>query len=120
MRTFNLGRTWVRATCGRLETRISYSLLCYNNFPVPKPSEDQKEHLEDLSFNILEARDMYPGKTLAELYDPDKMPQNLRDAHHELDLTVDSIYRDQPFKNDEERLAHLFKLYEEMTAGEKK
>jgi len=112
---------WVRAIAGRLKNDFRYApAMCYNTFPIPKLKEAQKEQLEELSFNILEARDMHPGKTLAELYDPDKMPQNLRDAHHELDLAVDAIYRKEPFKNDEERLAHLFKLYEKMTKGEKK
>lgn len=112
---------WVKVVSGRMRTDIRYTAeMSYNTFPVPKIKGSQKEQLEELSFNILEARDMHPGKTLAQLYDPDKMPQNLRDAHHELDLAVDAIYRKEPFKNDEERLAHLFKLYEKMTSGEKK
>lgn len=109
---------WVKAVAGRLETRINYSSgICYNNFPIPSLSHIQKNELSECYFNIEEARDMHPGKTLADLYAPDKMPQNLRDAHHELDMAVDRIYRKEPFKNDDERLAHLFKLYEKMTKG---
>ena len=112
---------WVKAVAGRLEDRIRYtSAICYNTFPIPHLNEYQMEALEEYTNNILDARDMHPGKTLANLYNPDKMPQNLRNAHNELDLAVDKIYRKEPFRNDEERLTHLFKLYEEMTAGEKK
>ena len=56
---------------------------------------------------------------MAELYDPDKMPDGLREAHKFLDLAIDQIYRSKPFENDEERLAHLFKLYEEMIIKER-
>jgi hypothetical protein len=119
--TSRMHMTWMKVTCGRIKSDYRYSSgLCYNTFPIPSIKDSQKEILEELSFNILEARDMHPGKALAQLYDPDKMPQNLRDAHHELDLAVDAIYRKEPFKNDEERLVHLFKLYEKMTSGEKK
>ncbi len=57
---------------------------------------------------------------MAQLYDPDKMPDRLRQAHHEMDLAVEKCYRSRPFKDDEERLAYLFKLYEQMIAEEKK
>ena len=57
---------------------------------------------------------------MAELYDPDKMPEGLRQAHHEMDLAVEQCYRKKPFENDEERLEYLFKLYEEMIEAEKK
>ena len=119
--TSNMHMVWVKAVGGRLESRLRYSSgCCYNTYPIPKLSNYETNEIEDLSYNILEARDMHPDKILAHLYDPEKMPQNLRDAHHELDLAVDRIYRKEPFKNDEERLAHLFKLYEKMTAEEGK
>ena len=112
---------WMKVVSGRLKTDFRYSsAITYNNFPIPKLKYNQMESLSELCLEIIDARNMHPGKTLAQLYDPDKMPQNLRDAHHELDLAVDAIYRKEPFKNDEERLAHLFKLYEKMTSGEKK
>ena len=59
-------------------------------------------------------REKYPEKTMADLYDPDKMPSGLREAHKYLDQAIDQIYRSKPFDSDEDRLAHLFKLYEEM------
>ena len=61
----------------------------------------------------------HPEKTMAQLYDPDKMPDGLHQAHYQLDLAVDRLYRAKPFVSDEERLEHLFKLYEEMIAKEK-
>jgi len=110
---------WTHVTAGRLESRINYSsLICYNNFPFPKISNAQKTTLEDHVFNVLDEREKHPEKTMAELYDPDKMPDGLRQAHHEMDLAVEQCYRKQPFKSDEERLEYLFKLYEEMIENE--
>lgn len=119
--TSRMNMVWVKTVGGRLKTDYRYSAsICYNTFPIPNLSDLQINELEELSHCILESRDMHPDKTLAQLYDPDKMPQNLRDAHNELDMAVDRIYRKQPFKNDDERLVHLFMLYEKMTKGEKK
>ena len=107
---------WVRTVCGKLESRIRYSTqLCYNTFPFPQISESKKQEIEEAAEEVLLVREDYPGKTLAELYDPDKMPDDLREAHHKLDLIVESCYQDKPFANDEERLECLFKLYEKMT-----
>ena len=107
---------WVRKTCGKLETRIRYSTkLCYNTFPFPKISEAKKKEIEEAAENVLITREHYPEKTLAELYDPDKMPQDLREAHAKLDDIVESCYPGYPFASDEARLECLFKLYEKMT-----
>ena len=107
--------TWVRAVAGRLKTDYRYSsALCYNTFPFPKITEGQKILLEDHVFKVLEEREQHSEKTMAQLYDPDKMPDGLRQAHHEMDRAVEQCYRSRPFKNDEERLEYLFKLYEEM------
>ena len=107
---------WVRAVGGKLETRIRYSAeLCYNTFPFPKISEQQKKRIELCVQEILRIREKYSEKTMAELYDPDKMPKDLLDAHHSLDMVIESCYRKKPFENDEQRLAHLFKMYEMMT-----
>ena len=65
--------------------------------------------------NVLITRGGHPEKTLAEMYDPDKMPQDLREAHNTLDDIVDSCYPGYPFANDEERLECLFRMYEKMT-----
>lgn len=106
---------WVKAVSGRLGDAINYSSnICYNTFPFPNITEKQKESLTTHVYNILEEREKYPEKTTADLYDPDKMPSGLREAHKYLDLAVDQIYRNKPFESDEDRLAHLFKLYEEM------
>ena len=107
---------WVRAVAGRLKTDYRYSAeLCYNTFPFPKISEQQKKRIELCVQDILRVREKYSERTMAELYDPDKMPKDLLDAHHSLDLVIESCYRRKPFENDEQRLAHLFKMYEMMT-----
>lgn len=107
---------WVKTVGGRLKTDYRYSAqLCYNTFPFPKISEAKKKEIEEAAEEVLLVREDYPSKTLAELYDPDKMPDDLREAHHRLDLIVESCYQDTPFANDEERLECLFKLYEKMT-----
>ncbi|MCP4266832.1 MAG: hypothetical protein GY777_14890 [Candidatus Brocadiaceae bacterium] len=112
--------TWVRAVAGRLKTDYRYSsALCYNTFPFPEITGKQKTILEGKVFNVLDERERYPEKTLAQLYDPDRMPDCLRQAHHEMDLAVEQCYQSRPFKSDEERLEYLFKLYEEMIEAEK-
>lgn len=106
---------WVRAIGGRLETRYRYSAgLCYNPFPFPKLTEEKKKEIEEAAMDIEGWRDYYFGKTLAWLYDPETMPQELREAHHRLDLIVDRCYRERPFKDENERLEWLLKLYEKM------
>jgi hypothetical protein len=112
--------TWVRAVAGRLKTDYRYSsTLCYNTFPFPQISNSQKEELTQCVFKILEERENYSEKTLAQLYDPVKMPEGLREAHRLNDLAVERCYRSKPFESDEERLEYLFKLYEKMIAEEK-
>jgi hypothetical protein len=99
-----------------LETRIRYSsVLCYNTFPFPNISDKQKEIINLHVFAILEEREKYPEKNLAQLYDPNKMPKGLKEAHHELDLAIERCYRLKPFENDVERLEFLFNEYEKMT-----
>lgn len=111
--------TWMRTVCGRLKSDYRYSRdLCYNTFPWPKASEMQRQVIENLANNILMAREFYPELTLADLYDPDKMPDELRKAHQELDLAVDRLYRRKSFENDEQRLHHLFGRYEKLVKGE--
>ena len=92
--------------------------LTYNTFPFPDINDEQKRQLEQHVFNVLDEREQHSEKTMAQLYDPDKMPAGLRKAHHEMDLAVEQCYRPQPFKSDEERLEYLFKLYEKMIAAE--
>jgi hypothetical protein len=111
---------WVSLTCGRMKSDFNYSSsLCYNTFPFPPISAQRKEELTQCTFRILEEREKHPEKTLAQLYDPDKMPQGLREAHRLNDEAVERCYRSTPFTSDEERLEYLFKLYEKMIAEEK-
>ena len=107
---------WLSAIGGKLETRYRYSSLVYNSFPFPKIPSEKKQEIEAAAEDVLITREYYPEKTLAELYDPDKMPQNLREAHAKLDDIVESCYPGYPFASDEARLECLFKLYEKMTA----
>jgi len=114
--TSHIHMLWVDTVGGKLETRYRYSAqLCYNTFPFPKISSEKKAEIEEAAENVLVTREYYPEKTLAELYDPDKMPQDLREAHAQLDDIVESCYPGYPFANDEARLECLFKLYEKMT-----
>lgn len=110
---------WTRTVGGQLETRLRYSnTIIYNNFPVPPLSDAMKEKLTLAALRVLDVREYHCEKTLAELYDPDKMPDDLRQAHSEVDALVDSIYSKKPYKTDEERLSDLFAMYERMIAEE--
>ena len=112
--------TWVKAVAGRLKTDMQYSnTICYNTFPFPDITETQKRELEKHVYKVLAEREAHSEKTLAQLYDPDKMPDGLREAHHQLDLAVERCYRAKPFETDEERLEYLFKLYEQIIEDEK-
>jgi hypothetical protein len=111
---------WVRTIGGKLEDRLRYSSsLCYNTFPFPTVSPQRINELTQCTFRILEEREKHPEKTLAQLYDPDKMPEGLKEAHRLNDEAVERCYRSTPFHSDEERLEYLFKLYEKMIQEEK-
>jgi hypothetical protein len=114
---------WIRTVCGKLKTDYRYSsTLGYNTFPVPPLSDAQKAKLTASARTILLARDAHFELTLASMYDPNKMPSDLLEAHEKNDVIVDQLYRGKGFANDEDRLAMLFDLYEQMTAkkGNKK
>lgn len=114
--TSRMHMVWVRAVAGRLKTDYRYSAeLCYNTFPFPHISDKQKKIIEMHVDNILAEREKHSDKTMAELYDPDKMPESLRQAHHNLDIAIELCYKKRPFDNDEQRLEYLFKMYEIMT-----
>ena len=114
--TSKIHMVWVQSVGGRLKTDYRYSSqLCYNTFPFPTISDKQKEIINLHVFEVLDERAKYPEKTLAQLYDPDKMPAGLKEAHHQLDLAIERCYRLKPFESDTERLEYLFKMYEEMT-----
>ncbi len=112
---------WVRAVAGRLETRYRYSsTLCYNTFPFPSLNDEQKKDLTRHVDNVLDTRDAYPERTIAQLYDPDKMPADLLQAHKDMDRAVELCFRPTPFRSDTERLSYLFERYEKMIAKKHK
>src|SRR5690606_31415549 len=116
----SMHRGWVRAVAGRLKSDYRSSIqLCYNTFPFPPISDQRKQEITQCVFRILEERERHSEKTLGQLYDPDKMPEGLREAHRQNDLAIERCYRSRPFESDEERLEYLFKLYEKMIAEEK-
>ena len=99
---------WVKCVGGRMRTDYSYSCsICYNTFPFPTISKERKEELTQSALNIIDERLKHSEKTLAQLYDPDKMPDGLRQAHHQNDLAVERCYRSNPFSSDKERLEYL-------------
>lgn len=119
--TSKMHMAWLGAVGGRMREDFQYSnTIVYNNFPVPDLKPKTKEQLTQTALRILDVREYYCENTLAELYDPDKMPDLLREAHNNNDALVDKLYQrgTKPFQSDDERLAELFKRYEEMTAGE--
>lgn len=106
---------WLRIVGGHLKRDLRYSNLVYDSFPVPKLSQTTKVALEESARTIIEERESELGATLAELYDPDKMPPALHAAHTANDALVESLYEGAPFRSDERRLEALFALYEELT-----
>jgi len=113
----SLHLSWVRAVAGKLEDRIRYtSAICYNTFPVPFLTEQNKADLTRCAEEILLAREAHFPATIADLYDPETMPDNLRHAHERNDEVLERIYIGRRFKNDTERLEKLFDLYTKMTA----
>ncbi|PSR13864.1 MAG: restriction endonuclease subunit M [Bacteroidetes bacterium] len=109
---------WIATVCGQLETRLRYSnTLGWNTFPIPKMTEKNKVDLTKCAEEILIARERHFPATIADLYDPEKMPEDLKRAHERNDEVLERIYIGRRFKNDTERLEKLFELYTEMTAN---
>ncbi|MCY3955463.1 MAG: N-6 DNA methylase [Nitrospira sp.] len=107
---------WLRHVGGRLKSDYRYSIgLVYNTFPMPHKDADLSK-LEPLAKAVLDARAAHPDATLADLYDPDLMPPDLRKTHQTLDRAVDRLYRRGGFASERERVEHLFMLYEKMSA----
>ncbi|WP_039815314.1 class I SAM-dependent DNA methyltransferase [Xanthomonas arboricola] len=112
---------WVATVCGKLETRYRYSnTIGWNTFPVPQLTDQNKYDLARSAENILLARESHFPLTIADLYDPDEMPDDLHQAHIWNDEVVERIYIGRRFRNDTERLEKLFDLYTKMTAGQGK
>ncbi len=111
--TSTMHMAWMRAVCGRIKSDYRYSNnLVYNNYPFPEAvSEKQQAKVEEKAQAVLSARELFPGSTLSDLYDPLAMPKELHKAHRELDEAVDACYRRSPFKTELERLEYLFELY---------
>jgi len=108
---------WIGTVCVRMRTDFSYSnTLGWNTFPVPTLTEKNKADLTACAEGILLAREAHFPATIAELYDPEKMPENLRAAHDRNDETLERIYIGRRFRNDTERLEKLFEMYTKMTA----
>jgi len=112
---------WIATVCGQLETRFRYSnTLGWNTFPIPLLTEQNRAELTACAEDILLAREVHFPATIADLYDPGTMPENLRHAHARNDEVLERIYIGRRFKNDTERLEKLFDLYTKMTVGQPK
>lgn len=113
-----LHSTWIEAVCGKLKTDIRYSnTLGWNTFPIPMLTDKNRLDLARCAEDILLAREHHFPVTIADLYDPDSMPGDLRAAHERNDEVLERIYIGRRFKNDTERLEKLFDLYTKMTAA---
>lgn len=109
---------WIGTVCVRMRTDFSYSnTLGWNTFPVPTLTEKNKADLTRCAEDILLAREHHFPATIADLYDPENMPADLRAAHDRNDEVLERIYIGRRFKNDTERLEKLFDLYTKMTAS---
>jgi len=109
-------RAWIVTVCGKMRSHHRYSnTLGWNTFPLPKLTETNKLDLTKCAKDILLAREMHFPATIAELYKPEDMPENLRTAHDRNDEVLERIYIGRRFKNDTERLEKLFELYTKMT-----
>ncbi len=114
-----LHRCWLSAVAGKLKGDYRYSnTLVWNTFPMPELSDDDMKSLNKTAQKILNARHYHPDLTLGDMYNPGNMGPQLLSAHKENDRVLEKIFRDKPFKNDEDRLAHLFERYAKMTQGE--
>jgi hypothetical protein len=112
---------WIGTVCVRMRTDFSYSnTLGWNTFPVPTLIEKNKTDLTSCAEDILLAREAHFPATIADLYDPENMPENLRHAHERNDEVLERIYIGRRFKNDTERLEKLFELYTKMVEDQKK
>ena len=105
-------RVWISTVCGRLETNYRYSnTLGWNTFPMPKFTQKNIQDLTKNTEDILIAREMFFPKKIAQLYDPEQMPEKLLDLHKYNDEVLERIYIGRRFKNNTERLENLFNLY---------
>ena len=107
--------SWLRQIGGRLKSDYRYSVgIVYNTFPWPQATPQQRDKIRGLAQSVLDARGRFPNCTLADLYDVDVMPPQLRKAHRALDGAVEKLYRPATFTGDRDRAEHLFGLYEKL------
>lgn len=119
--TSNVHMAWMRTVCGRMKSDYSYSnTIVYNNFPWPTPTDTQKQKIEQTAQGILDARDLYPDSSLADLYDPLTMPSELRKAHIANDRAVMAAYGFSTKMSESDCVAELMKMYQELTQESKK
>ena len=111
----NVHMAWMRIVAGRLKSDYSYSPAVYNNFPWPTPTDAQKAKIEKTAQAILDARNLYPDCSLADLYDEVTMPPELRKAHQDNDKAVMEAYGFNPRMTESECVAALFALYQKLT-----
>ncbi|WP_337676917.1 DNA methyltransferase [Dysosmobacter sp.] len=117
--TSNVHMAWMRAVCGRLKSDYRYSKdVVYNNFPWPTPTDEQREKIEQTAQAILDARNLYPDCSLADLYDEAAMPPELRKAHQQNDKAVMQAYGFWGKLNTESAcVAELMKMYQKLAEG---
>ncbi len=109
---------WIATVCGKMKTDFRYSnTMGWNTFPVPKLTDKNREDLTRCAEDILLAREAHFPATIADLYNPETMPENLRHAHERNDEVLERIYIGRRFKNDTERVEKLFELYTKMTVS---
>ena len=115
--TSNVHMAWMRAVCGRLKSDYRYSKdVVYNNFPWPTPTDEQRARIEQTAQAILDARELYPDCSLADLYDEATMPPELRKAHQQNDKAVMQAYGFWGKLNSESAcVAELMRMYQGLT-----
>jgi len=114
--TSRMHNLWIKTVCGSLETRVRYSSrLGYNTFPFPDISEDDKQKINLCVFDIIGEREKHSEKTLAQLYDPEKMPSSLLTSHRTMDKVIENCYRQNSFASDQERIDYLFNYYNQIS-----
>ncbi len=114
----NVHMAWMRVVCGRIKSDYRYSNdVVYNNFPWPEPTEEQRQKIEETAQAILDARNLYPDSSLADLYDEVTMPPELRKAHQQNDRAVMAAYGFNVKETTETScVAALMKMYQTLTA----
>lgn len=114
MLTSRMHNAWLKFVGGRMKSDPRYSIdIVYNNFPIPALSPREEARISELASAVLHIRARWqPASSLAHLYDPLGMPDDLKEAHLKLDAAIDRLYRRQPFASDRNRVEHLMAMHE--------